>query len=318
VSERIPRYEDLPITPDAPPASSWGVFGRDDQLGTLNFLTPERRAAAARLVQTGRTINLDMPLHLPARPFFGTRRRPSHTIVTFPTGNGQDDYLDGYYPQYSSQWDGLRHIRHPEHGYYNWTSDEDANRVDGKLGMQNFAEVGIVGRGVLLDVDRHLAKSGDSLAFDKHRLITVDLLEEVARAQGVEFQLGDILLMRTGFATWLKREAEESGLSDEQRPSTEGPGLAQGAQTLSWLWNHQIAAVVSDNLAVEAFPARGADRPIHAWGIALLGLVLGELFDLDALATDCLQDGVYECLFVAKPMWLKGGVGSSANALAIK
>ena len=184
--------------------------------------------------------------------------------------------------------------------------------------MQNFAEVGIVGRGVLLDVERHLARSGDAIAPDAHRLLSVDLLQEVARAQGVAFQLGDILLMRTGFATWLKREAAESGLSNEQRASTEGPGLAQGAETLAWLWNNQIAAVVSDNLAVEAFPARGADRPIHAWGIALLGLVLGELFDLDGLADDCQQDGVYECLFVAKPMWLKGGVGSSANALAIK
>jgi hypothetical protein len=47
-------------------------------------------------------------------------------------------------------------------------------------------------------------------------------------------------------------------------------------------------------------------------------LVLGELFDFETLADDCANDGVYECLFVAKPLNLRGGVGSPANALAIK
>jgi len=76
----IPPYADLPINADAPPGSSWGVFGRGDQLGTLNFLTPERRAAAAQLARRGAVFNLDLPLDLPARPFFGSRRRPTHVI----------------------------------------------------------------------------------------------------------------------------------------------------------------------------------------------------------------------------------------------
>src|SRR5438105_10034895 len=122
----LPAYHQLPLVPDAPPGSAWGVFGRDDQLGSLNFLTPERRLAALALVKRGAVFNLDHPLHLPARPFFERRRRPKHTLVRFPSGNAQDDFLDGFYPQYSSQWDGLRHVKHPQHGFYNWTSDADA------------------------------------------------------------------------------------------------------------------------------------------------------------------------------------------------
>jgi kynurenine formamidase len=307
----IPRYADLPSSADAPPGSAWGVFGRDDQLGTLNFLTPERRAHAATLVERGVVFNLDLPLHLPARPFFATRRRPSHTVERMGSGVAQDDRLDGFNTQYSSQWDGLRHFKHRDYGFYNWTSDEDANRLDGRLGMQNFAQKGIVGRGVLLDVARHVP-----LAPDEYRAIPASLLDEVAAAQRVAILPGDIVLLRTGMVTMLHREADQ--LSDDVRSEFATPGLDQGEDSLAWLWDHQIAAIAADNVAVEAWPPNREKKVLHSWGIALLGLVFGELFDFEALAEDCAADGVYDCLFIAKPLHLRGGAGSPANALAMK
>jgi kynurenine formamidase len=314
----IPRYADLPISADAPPGSSWGVFGREDQLGTLNFLTPERRATAAGLAKRGAVFNLDLPLDLPARPFFGTRRRPTHIIDRWPNSSVQDDHLDGFFPQYSSQWDGLRHIKHPEHGFYNWTSDDDAHAVDGRLGMQNFARHGIVGRGVLLDVERYLARQGTVLAPDQPFLIEPNLLDEVADAQQVTLHPGDILMLRTGMAALLHAEAALGDFSEEPRTDFACPGLAQGEASLAWLWDHQVAAIVADNLSVEAWPFDRSKKLIHHGGIALLGLVLGELFDLEDIGADCAVDGIYECLFAAKPLLLRGGVGSPANALAIK
>jgi kynurenine formamidase len=314
----IPRYADLPISADAPPGSAWGVFGRDDELGTLNFLTPERRVNAARLAVRGAVFNLDLPLHVPARPFFGSRRRPHHVIERWANSSVQDDHLDGFFPQYSSQWDGLRHIRHPEYGFYNWTSHDDAYAVDGRLGIQNVAREGIVGRGVLLDVARYLAHQGTPLAPDERFEITPDLLDDVARAERVALNPGDIVMLRTGMAALLLAEAERGEFSDEPRGEFACPGLAQGEATLAWLWDHQVAACVADNLAVEAWPFNREQKLLHHWGIAMLGLVLGELFDLETLGADCADDGVYECLFVAKPLVLRGGVGSPANALAIK
>ncbi len=305
----IPPFEQLPVSTDAPPNSSWGLFGRDDEVGTLNFLTPERRAHAASLARRGAVFNLDLPLDLPARPFFATRKRLVHTVVTMGSGVAQDDNIDGFNTQYSSQWDGLRHFKHREYGFYNWTSDRDASRLDGKLSIHKLAEHGFVGRGVLLDVARHT-----HIAPDAYYAITPRLLDEVAAAQGVDIKPGDIILLRTGMAAMLHRESP----SDDVREGFACPGLDQGDETLAWLWNHQIAAVAADNLAVEAWPPNREKKVLHSHAIALLGLIFGELFDFEALAEDCASDGVYECLFTAKPLMLRGGVGSPANAQAIK
>jgi kynurenine formamidase len=312
----VPLYAELPITADAPPRSAWGVFGRDDQLGTLNFLTPERRLAALRGVRRGDVFSLDLPLHLPRPPMIALRTAYRRTQIKFPGNRGRDDVMDNFYLQCSSQWDSLKHIRHPEHGFYNWTPDERVDsEEDSRLGVDNLSRSGIVGRGVLLDVARHLAARGEPIVPYERREISVALLQEVADAQQVEIQPGDVVLFRTGVASLIYHEAAHPETA--QRPLPGGPGLVADASTLAWLWDNQVAAIVSDNLAVELFPG-GAGLSLHRDGIALLGLVLGELFDLESLADDCDADHVYECLFCAKPLNLRGGVGSPANALAIK
>ena len=314
----LPAYRDLPVAADAPPGSAWGVFGRDDQIGTLNLLTPERRAAAAGLARRGATFNLDLPLDLPAIPFFAHRAPPTHRLVGRRDGNSRDDYLDGFALQYSSQWDGLRHMRSPRHGFYNWTRDADVDAPDGRLGIEHVARHGIVGRGVLLDVARHVEARGDPLAPDARRELPPTLLDEVARAQGVELRVGDVLLVRTGVGAMLHAEAAAGQRSAQPRTDYAGPGLESSDATLAWLWDRHVAAVASDNVAVEAWPPVSAESFLHFRALPLLGVTFGELFDLEALAADCARDGVYEMLFVGKPLMLRGGVGSPANALAIK
>jgi Putative cyclase len=309
----VPRFAELPIVDDAPPKSAWGVFGRDDQLGSLNFLTPERRQAAARLVRRGETFNLDLPLHLPSPPLIPIR--PTYRRHQIRIGSlGRDDVLDNFYLQCSSQWDGLRHVRHPEHGFYNRTSDADVDGESDRLGIQVMADKGVCGRGVLLDVARHLERMGDRLDPASRRELPTSLLDDVAAAQAVTLRPGDVLLFRTGLAAVLHDEAAHR--IEAKRPMATA-GLPAGDDTLAWLWNHQLAAIASDTLAVEVFPFQR--RPsLHQEAIPLLGMLFGELFDLESLAEDCSRDGVYEFLFVGKPLHLRGGVGSPANALAIK
>src|SRR5262249_34328609 len=96
-------------------------------------------------------------------------------------------------------------------------------------------------------------------------------------------------------------------------------------EMLAWLWDHRFAAVVSDTVAVEVRPTLAtspfvdnARHMMHQDLIGALGFCLGELWRLQELAADCAEDGVHECMIVAKPLNIVGGVGSPPNALAIK
>jgi kynurenine formamidase len=316
--DRVPSYAELPVVAGAPPKSAWGVFGSDDELGTLNFQTEERRLVAARGVRRGAVFSLDQPLHLPRPPMIALRTAYRRTQIRFPGNRGRDDVLDNFYLQCSSQWDSLKHIRHPEYGFYNWTPDDrvDSDAEDGRLGVDNCSRHGIVGRGVLLDVARYLESQAQPIQPYERREIPLKLLQDVAETQRVGVHPGDVLMFRTGVAALIHAEAENPETA--VRPLPGGPGLKIDTDMLAWLWDSQISAIVSDNLAVELFPTQGGGPSLHRDGIALLGMVLGELFDLESLADDCARDHVYECLFAAKPLNLRGGVGSPANALAIK
>src|SRR5579884_4133233 len=102
----VPRYADLPEAP-AGGRSGWGVFGPEDSVGMLNLQTPERVAAAARLVRRGALFPLDAPLGMFSPALAATRGVPRHTVLHRAGTIGFDDLYDNFYPQASSQWDSL-------------------------------------------------------------------------------------------------------------------------------------------------------------------------------------------------------------------
>src|SRR5438132_9558726 len=114
--KQVPTFDRLPIRDDAPAESCWGVFGGDDALGCLNFLTPEGVVAAARLVQAGKIFRLDAKIGFAKPPLFG-RLEVVHNVI--PLGPlAHDDSLDHYNTQEGSQWDGLGHVGHIRHGAF--------------------------------------------------------------------------------------------------------------------------------------------------------------------------------------------------------
>ncbi len=309
----LPRYAELPLSPNgAPWRTAWGVFGPDSQLGTLELLTPERRRAALALVEDGVTVNLDHPLDIPLE-IFKFRPQFRHNVFEILPGY-LDETLDDFAPQLSSQWDSLRHVRSPD-GFYNGLVD-DEHALDSKtaLGIDKVAEAGIIGRGVLLDVAEHLASTGDAIEPNARREVPTSVLDEVAEAQGVAIREGDILLVRFGVDAFLRRLIAAPGSVEMKY---EAPGLVQDESTLEWLWDHHVAAVCADNIAVEVTPPRGPDTRLHPALLGLFGLAMGELFDLVDLSRECRARQRYEFAFVAKPFRLTGGVGSPANAMAI-
>ena len=315
----IPSYAELRAQSDAPPGASWRVFGDGDQHGTLSFLTADRVVAARESVQRGAVFNLDHALDAfpgPAR----FRLAPRHEIFPVPLpepGDVLDDRIHDFHPQASSHIDALRHCRHPEFGYYGGTARSALNPGAGPLGVDRWAERGIVGRGVLIDVARHRERQGRPLDHAAEEAIDVGLLEETLAAQGTTRLDGDMVLVRTGAPDHIWSH------QDDDAVAMRNAGLARSLDVVAWLWDSQVALVASDNLAVESMGSpsalgEGYAGSLHNQLIPLLGMVLGELWNLDALAEDCATDGRYDFMLVVSPLLLRGGVGSPANATAIK
>ena len=324
-----PRYDELRRA--EPPGSSWDVFGRSDERGTVNLLTPERVAAAARDVRSGIRFNLDYPVNAFDPYPTGTRPATQHHVFANNEFH-RDDWLDSFYLQSTSQLDSLRHIGHPEHGFYNGLPASRNTPESTALGIHVWAESGIAGRGVLLDVPAHFARTGRPYDVESTLALTVEDLDAMTEAQKVSWHGGDMLLLRTGWAENYVAKTREQRVEFNSR--NRSPGLAQRESVLRWLWDHEIALVASDTPAVEADPViesdfrsahdaapeRGVDHSgmLHRPLIALLGMAVGELWKLDDLAEACARDGRYDFFLTCKPLNIPGGVGSPPNALAIR
>jgi kynurenine formamidase len=324
-STGLPTYDELLARTDAPAGSSWGLWGDDDRLGCLNLLTPEAALRGTRSVVDGRTFSLNLDLSLPDPPLFG--RRPfRHDVVWLRSDRGHDETLSDWNPQGSSQWDGFRHIRSPVHGFYNGIADEEH-------GVEHWARQGITTRGVLADVAAWRASHGRPIDPSTADVIEPEELSACLEAAQVAVEPGDILLVRTGWLSWYR--TLDAAARHDVSVALVMCGLRPGRASARWLWDHRVAAVAADNPGLEAMPASRVLSPedrrrlgedpgsfdelmLHGALLPMLGMPIGELWDLDALAGACAADGRYAFLLTSAPMHLRHGVGSPPNALAIR
>ena len=316
MSNRLPSYDELPYKPGNPPRTAWGLWGDDDQIGTINLLTPERVTGAAKLVRKGSTFPMNWDLEKPNPPQF-FRQVLRHTI-TRPGGIGHDDIYDNFNTQSSTQWDGLRHVGHPDYGYYNGVPPERINHEPGTPnGIEHWARRGIAGRGVLVDFAHWAKANGVRAEPNTAYPISAAQMQEAAKAQGVTFETGDILLFRTGWIEWYDSLTARQQFELGHDTAWRGIGLEQSDAMLRFLWDNHFAAVATDCPSFEVSPA-ATFGGIHKILIPLFGLPLGELFNLDPLAADCAADHTYEFFFTSAPLNKLGGIASPPNALAIK
>jgi kynurenine formamidase len=316
--EKLPSFDELPISPDKPARSAWGVFGEDDQIGTINLLTPERVASAAKLVRSGKVFALNWELELPDPPLFG-RQKLEHTILN-RRWNVNDDLYNEFNPQSSTQWDGMTHFGHPEHGYYNGVQQSQVTGKPGtRNGIENWARRGIAGRAVLIDFERYAEQAGIDYAPDNAYGITAAEIKAAAQAHGVSFQVGDILLLRTGWIKWYKSlKQEQRDILPTSRENYRWAGIEQTDDSLRFIWDTHFAAVASDCPSFESVSPPKGMVSLHSTIIGLWGMPIGEMFNLDALADDCAGDGIYEGFLTSAPLNKLGGVASPPNALVIK
>ncbi len=323
-----PRYDDLPRPDDGTRLPlSWGAWGPDDQLGTLNRVTAATVAAAAGEIRTGQRFNVNLPLDEPfGATLPGSHRRrtaPTPTLVAEekPGRHTRDDKLDSFWLQASTQWDGLNHFADPTHGFYNHAPLSAVMHGDGaRNGIENALKHGIAGRCVLADLARHFARTGRAWGPLGGHVARAEDLAACLDAQGVALRPGDILLVRHGWLEAFRAAADVHGRdrlvrgTDNQQDYS---GLSGGEDMWRFLWDQGVAATCADNPTVEVWPF-SPFRPTLHWGIARMGFVIGEFFDFEALAADSAATGRYTGFFTAAPLHLRGGIGSPGNALVIR
>ncbi len=285
--------------------SNWGRWGEDDQAGTLNLVTPEKRAAAAALVTAGIPVSLSH-----------TYLTEADVEATFPVGYEMlgpdrpgpfrsDRYTFAYHGYAHSHMDSLCHMMHDGRMYNGFVRDEEVT-ADGcaKLAVINFKQ-GIVSRGVLMDIAR--LKGVDYL--EPGTPIRVEDLEAWEREAGVRVETGDILFVRTG--RWARRA--EHGPWEMNRDAA---GLH--ASVAPWLRERGVAMLGADGTN-DVLPSgvEGVTQPIHQLTIIAMGMPLFDNLDLEAVAAEAARRNRWDFLLVAAPLAVDGGTGSPLNPLAI-
>jgi kynurenine formamidase len=329
---------------DAPPefrrvarkVRNWGRWGPDDELGTLNHITPEAIRYAASLVRQGKTISCGVPYDAYGpQGAHGLRRNPIHVmtvdggdrameampkewrgpteqwlaqVIEQSPGRFTDDYI--IMPlQAGTQWDALAHFYYGDQLYNGYPASAVTSLGAARDSIVPAAQNGqVTGRGVLLDVARH--RGVDRLGPDE--AIPPEELEEVAGRQGVAIRDGDIIVVRTGWRLeWLDKQ-------DDDAWAWQSPGLSW--RCAEWFHDRNTAAVACDNVGVERMKPEleGLWSPFHMLALRDMGMMLGEIWDLEALGDDCAADGIYEFQLVAAALPFSGAVGTPLNPIAIK
>jgi kynurenine formamidase len=298
--------------------SNWGRWGPDDEMGTLNLISPEARSRGAAAIVSGQafTLGLDIgsrgpqPLDSPIGRF-----NPLHYMIAIGASWGEppvfhysDDVL--VLPtQSGTQWDSLAHVHYDGFLYNGFPADEALTSVGAaRNGSDKQARTALVTRGILLDIAR--LKGVDRL--DPGLLITTEDLDAALDATKLTVEPGDVVLIRTGHITRFTVD-EDRDVFNWQTPGV-------GLDSVPWFRERDVAAVATDTPNFEVLPGEDPNviSPVHLAAIRDMGMPLGEIFDLEALAAACAEDGVAEFLFAAQPLPVVGGIGSPVNPVAVK
>ena len=299
---------------------NWGKWGATDELGTLNYVTPEVIVNASRMVRRGVNFSLSIPFDSTGPQVNQPRRfNPIHRMIltgpdfttgafTRPGGVGFADDMVIMALQCATQWDALAHCFLDGQLYNGYDANLVSSTGAKKNGIEKMARH-IVTRGVLLDIPR--VKGVPWL--EPGYAITAQDLDAAVAAHHVTAGRGDALLVRTGQIAMCR---QQGGWGDYA--GGDAPGLS--FHSAGWVYERQLAAVATDTWGMEVRPNEIPDtyQPLHQVFIPSMGLLVGEIFDLEALAEDCARDGVYEFMFVAPPIPITGAVGSPVNPFAIK
>lgn len=279
---------------------NWDRWGKDDQKGAINLITPEKRAAAARLVKSGRSVSMsrDFPT-IPGR----NNPMPAQHFVRVMENGVVDYYGITYHGYVTTHVDALCHVWDGDGMWGGRDAKDEITGAGTRWGGIEHWRNGITTRGVLLDVPKFRGEPSVTIESPVHGWE----LEAIAKAQGVTIEPGDALVVYSGREAWQAAHPEWSGY----RPPS--PGLH--ASSLPFLRDNDIAVLAWD--LMDAAPNEyGLPWTVHgaifSYGIALVDNAL-----LQPLAEACAEEGRYEFMFTIAPIPVVGGTGSPVNPIAL-
>jgi kynurenine formamidase len=318
-TEEVPEVGDY--LKDSP--KNWGKWGPDDEVGSLNYLTPEVVLAAAAHIKSGKVHTLQVRMADPeGDPVWpGRTGATRHNVMDeghyladkgplFTGGAHYADDVMSCFLQGSTQYDALGHVWYDGQIWNGYDAKTTIGAME-KASVLPIAERGVVGRGILLDMARFRGKD----FLDVGETFTHEDLEACAKAQGTEIQPRDILVIRTGWiGKWYKMTHEEFYKDFVE------PGLTHSRELVQWFQDMEIPNLVTDTIANEVTvdPVSGITLPLHNALMRNLGVTLTEIAWLDDLAADCAEDGQYTFLYAAAPLKVVNGTGAPVNPIAIK
>ena len=298
--------------------SNWGRWGDEDELGTMNHITPETRRRAASLVQEGVAVSCSRTLSNAPGP--DVLAQPVHYMIESGEGYAHDEKAGPPRPaQTSSDFIGVAfhghtvtHVDSLSHFFFGGKmyNGKPSSLVSTRYGAtRESIEVlqgGVLARGVLLDIPRLRGAPW----LDPGDGVLREDLEAAEVAEGVRVGSGDVLLVRTG---QLRRRAE---LGPWNIPAEGGTGTH--ANCLPFYHERSIAMLGSDT--GNSLPHPGYDRltnPVHQVGIVGMGLWILDNADLERLAEACGERGRWEFMITINPLRIEGGTGSPVNPVAV-
>lgn len=301
---------------DAQTEAPWwpSKYGADDQIGTLNEITPEKIVEAARLVKQGKVYDLGRVIDenipkFPGRYWHQTLVSSAHMINRRGPGSGGEgrgknqinwitEIVTGTY-QLGTQMDGLNHLQIGERFYNGYQTSEIVEEWGtSKLGVETIPP--ILTRGVLVDLTE--SRGGERLK--PGEVVTVKMIEDFLQQHHLQAGRGDALLFHTGWGgLWDKAEEFSKG--------EPGPGL----DAARWLVDHAIAVTGCDTWSFGAVPGEDPERPFQV--PQMLNVKHG-LFILENLKTEELaRDKVYEFQFVITHAKTKGSTAAQISPAAV-
>ncbi|HEY6058905.1 MAG TPA: cyclase family protein [Candidatus Limnocylindrales bacterium] len=295
---------------------NWGTWGPDDQLGTLNYITPERVRSAAGLVRSGRRVSMEIPINKVAGP-----DNPNPAIHFVSQGHDIDIKSNGLrfgldflgmacHGDCHTHVDALCHISYKGVTYGGRPAEEVlTSRGATTLDIAAYGN-GLVGRGVLLDIPRFRGVKW----LEPGEAVTRAELEACEQAQGEQLGEGDILVFRTGHH---RRRLELGAWINDYPPVGEGKAGLH-VDTVPWMHERRLAAFLPDGDG-EAVPStvEGMLYPIHPLQIVAMGMLASDSLQFEDLARACEEEGRWEFMVVGLPLRLPGGTGSPWNPIAI-